>query len=275
MAEHTCLLCPVYRPDTKPRYADTVCPADRYHLERDLLAVAPLFHRLAAGDEPVFDDTWYQHTDTDGKPTGHWRRRDPTAAFTGAAPVAARSTKPAVTGTRTAPVPINVDAVDLTAQARNAEVTGHPADQIGYLPVATVLDRWCRYIRDAMRPDFHLPGDTVDDLVAALHRDLPDMIRLLPAALAPLAEDLRTLGSVMRAILRDTEPVPHPLLGVRCEHCKKMSTLVPWPTGEYTECAACGQLYNPADLSALTKRQVADLTRPRKVRLDGLLPGLA
>jgi hypothetical protein len=265
----------VYRPDTTPRPADTVCPADRYRLERDLLAVARLYHRLDDGEDPIVDDCWYEARDSQGRPTGEWRRRDPLAVFDGAGAIGARSTKPSVTGTRSAPVPINVDALDLIAPARNAAPLGEPGDQIGYLPVATVLDRWCRHVRDVLHPEFHLPKADVDALVDALHRDLDDICDKLPGVLAHLAEDLRALGSAMRVILRETEPVPQPLLGVRCEHCKTMSTLVPWTTGEYTECKACGQLYTPTDREELTRRQLADVRRPRTVRLSGMLPNLA
>lgn len=276
MSDHLCVLCPVYRPDTKARYADTVCPPDRHRIERDLLAVGSLYARVVAGDDAVVDETWYWAPlpPRDGAEDGQWRRRDPLAVFDGAGVVAARTMRPVITGTRTAPLPINVDAFDLTAPARAARPVGELADQIGFLPVASVLDAWVRYIRRYLRPDFRLPGDEVDALVTALHRDLDDICDHLPGVLAQLAGDLRALAAAMRVILRDTEPMPEPLLGLRCGNCRKVSTLVEWPGGQYTECGACGQLYNPADRDSLGKAQLADVLRPRHVRLSGNLPNL-
>lgn len=277
MSDHLCVLCPVYRPDTKPRFADTVCRADRYRIERDLLAVGALYARMIADEEAVVDEQWYWMPlpPKNGIAGGEWRRREPLAVFDGAGAVAARTVKPVITGTRVAPIPINVDAFDLTAPARAALPLGEPGDQIGFLPVASVLDAWARYVRRQLHPDFHLPGDQVDALVAVLHRDLDDVCDRMPDVLPQLACDLRALAAAMRVVLRDTEPVPQPLLGVRCGNCRKMSTLVEWPGGQYTECGACGQLYNPADRDALGKAQVADVFRPRHVRLSGALPNLA
>jgi hypothetical protein len=271
LSEHVCILCRVYRPDGQPRHAADVCPADRARLERDLLAIPGLFRRVVDGEDPVSDHRWHEVVDADGQPTGQLRRRDPVAGLLPVGAVAARVHQASVTGSRDAPLPIDVDAVDLTAPARSVgAATGDARDQIGYLPVATVLDSWARHFRDCLRPGFRLPRPDVDSLVAFLDRHLLDAVEALPAVLPSFAGDLRALGSALRHILQENEPVPQPLLGVRCRRCRTMSTLVPWPTGEYVECRACGQLYNPADRVALAKEQAADAVRPRTV--DGLLP---
>lgn len=275
MSEHLCVLCPVYRPDADARNAETVCRSDRFRLARDVLAVATLYRRLLDGDEPVVDNRRYEVRDEHGRSTGAYRAADPLAVFDGAGAISARSSKPPVSGSRSAPIPINVDAVDLTGAARNAPATGSPGDQVGFLPVATVLDGWVRYTRAVLHPDFSLPSNDVDSLVQVLHRDIDDMCDRMPADVVQLATDLKALIAAMRMILRESEPVPQPLLGVRCEHCQKMSTLVPWLTGEYTECAACGQLYTPQDRAELGRRQLAAVRRPRSVRLSGALPGMA
>lgn len=274
MPEHVCVLCRFYRPEAEPRHADTVCPGDRLRLERDLLAIAGLFRRVLDGDDVDGDDRWYQPVGGDGEPTGELRRRDPVAGLLPAGSIAARVHRPSVTGSREAPLPINVDAVDLTAASRAGVPTGDPRDQVGFLPVATVLDMWARHFRDCLRPNFHLPKATVEDLVGFLDKHLPDAVAHLPHSLPGFAADLRALGMALRQILRDTDPAPQPLLGVRCGHCKTMSTLVPWPTGEYVECRTCGQLYNPEDRQALAKKQVAVLNRHRDVTVDGNLPTL-
>lgn len=255
MSETTCVLCRVYRPDAEPRFADTVCPADAARIERDLLAIPGLWHRLAYGEGGVV-----------------LRRSDPgNTPFGGAAEIPARSMNPAVTGSREAPLPINVDAVDLTGEARaTTAATGDARDQIGYLPVTSVLDAWTKHIRAALHPDFHLPACDVANLVDFLHRHLPDALQQLPETLPELAADLRSLGSAMRVILRDVEAPQHPLLGVRCEHCQKISTLVPWSTAEYVECQACGQLYSVAERLAMGKRQLEQVRKPRAVALPAL-----
>jgi hypothetical protein len=274
VADHTCILCRVYRPDADPRIADTLCPGDRHRLERDLLALSGLFRRVADGEQVDGDRRWIETLDAQGRGTGQLRRRDPVAGLLPAGAIRARVHEPSVTGSREAPLPIDVDAVDLTSPYRAGAATGDPRDQIGFLPVATVLDSWARYVRDSLRPDFHLPQGDVEHLVQFLHNHLADVIDRLPGCLPGLAGDLRHLGSALRQVLRETEPAPQPLLGVRCRRCQTMSALVPWESGEYVECHNCGQLYNPADRTALGKEQVADLTRPRHVVVDGALPGL-
>ncbi|MET0698940.1 MAG: hypothetical protein ABWY93_04685 [Mycobacterium sp.] len=275
MADHTCVLCRVYRPDGPPRVAEIACPGDRARLHRDVDAIATLYARLAGGDGAVVDDRWYELTDQDGRPLGQWRRRDPVAHLLPAGDVAARSQNTPITGTRTAPVPINVDAVDLTAPARRALPLGEPGDQVGYLPVATVLDGWARHVRDWLHPDFHLPPDDVAALSAFLARHLDETIDGLPGVLADLAVDVRALCGAMRVILGEVEPTPQPILGVRCEHCRTISSLVPWPTGEYVECRMCGQLYSSQEREAVAKRQLAAVRRPRRISVSGFLPGIA
>lgn len=276
MSEHTCVLCRFYRPNVDARHADDVlCPGDRARLERDLLVIPGLFARVVDGEPVEVDRRWYQPVDGQGRASGQLRRRDPVAATLPVGAVPARVHRPAVTGTRDTPLPIDVDAVDLTAAPRAAAVVGDPRDQVGFLPVASVLDGWARHLRDVLHPDFHLPAGTVRDLVAFLHTHLDDAVRTVPAAtLVAFAGDLCALGAALRRILRDSEPVPQPLQGVRCGQCKTIHTLVPWPTGQYVECRSCGQLYNPADRAALAAQQLADVTRPRTITVDGRLPAL-
>jgi hypothetical protein len=259
-SKHTCVLCTFYHPDTTARPADTVCPGDRARLCRDLLAIPQLFRRVADGEQPLADQRWYETTDENGQPTGQLRRRDPIAGLLPAAPTPARVHRLTVTGSRDTALPIDVDAIDLTAPARDAQPLGDPRDQIGYLPVATVLDTWVRYVRDQLHPDFHLPDPHVDDLIKFLDTHLEETIEHLPDDLPALAAQLRSLCSALRHILQENDPPPRPLLGVRCGHCLTISSLEPWPSDEYVECRTCGQLYNRADRTALAKQQLKKLT---------------
>lgn len=271
MAEHTCVLCRIYRPDVNPRIAEVVCPGDLLRLERDLLAIPGLFRRVADGDTVEADTRWYETVDDDGNATGQLRRCDPVASLLPAGAIRAREHRPSITGSREAPLPINVDAIDLIAAPRAGAATGDPRDQVGYLPVATVLDGWARHVREHLVPNFRLPRRGVTHLVRFLHNQLYAIVEELPGSLPALAGDLRGLCAALRHILGDTDPAPQPLLGVRCRHCKTMSTLVPWSDGRYVECRTCGQLYNPGDRVALAKEQVAALAQPRHVVVDGQL----
>lgn len=67
-----------------------------------------------------------------------------------------------VAGTSEPRLPIAVDHVDLTAEARHgsldiADTTAWPEDQIGHLPVATELDFWVRDIADLCGDKLPLP----------------------------------------------------------------------------------------------------------------------
>ncbi len=274
MTEHVCVLCRVYRPEAEARPAQNVCPGDLARLRRDLLAVPTLFHRVATGDPAEADTRWYEVIDEHGDATGRLRRRDPIAALLPAGTVRARTNEPTLTGTREAHLPIDVDAVDLTAPARAAQVGGEHGDQVGHLSVRTVLDAWVRHVRDRLNPGGPLPDTGVDHLVDYLDKRLDDIVEHCTDQLPQLASDLRLLTSALRQTLHEIDPPPRPLIGVRCEHCRTISTLVPWTSGEYVECQNCGQLYNHADRIAVAREQVADLTRTRTVVLDGRLDGL-
>lgn len=73
-----------------------------------------------------------------------------------------RGVGPKVSGSRTPPVPLRLDVVDLILPARNGNVHDDWHDQYGQLSVATVLDGWVRDWAEVRHE--HLPAPTVVEL---------------------------------------------------------------------------------------------------------------
>lgn len=124
---------------------------------------------------------------------------------------------PKVSGSREAPVPVSLDAVDLAAPARAGSVgirtrgdwstKGGDPDQVGYLPVATELDTWVRdWITQEWCPGAHLPTPTVAILGGWLRTRLDDACDQHPAVDEFAADVKRVHRSLTRAIgeLRNT-----------------------------------------------------------------------
>ena len=90
---------------------------------------------------------------------------DPVAHLLAAGPVNGRSNAPRVSGSNGRPLPIRVDPTDLTAPVRPGSLAVHatgdwPADQIGWLSVATELDFWVAdwaTARNESRPSPQVP----------------------------------------------------------------------------------------------------------------------
>jgi hypothetical protein len=157
------------------------------------------------------------------------------------------NTGPRVSGSREAPLPLRVDALDLTMPARGGTVHDLHGDQIGHIAVASILDQWVEDWRDhrgkgERRPEpptvivltDWLGGERLDD---ACH-DHP--------AIDEFAADMRRLRRTLRMVTGDGPvrperlPVPCPgcdLLaltrdhdGVRCRACERW-----WSKGQYAE----------------------------------------
>lgn len=106
-----------------------------------------------------------------GKPDGTLVIADPVANALPTGPVKQAGNAPMVSGSHTAPVPVNIDLIDLTAPARHGSLapiaSPWPQDQTGHLPIATELDFWVRYIADQCGE--RLPVPTVPVLAVWLH----------------------------------------------------------------------------------------------------------
>jgi hypothetical protein len=220
-----CTTCPVLRPDSTPRDPHTppVCDGDRRLLNRWLGEIADLHADLSQPEEPVIDQRRSERWTRDHK--NRLRNRgimwnDPLAPLGGVSPINSRSKQPSVTGSRERPIPINTSVVDLTAVRRAHNLTSRaPADdQIGHLPVATVLDEWARDIRDQALPDHHLPEPAVDQQIMWLRVRL-DIICDRHPDVAGFAESIRVLRGALRVAAGQTDPQPERCDGVPCKRC--------------------------------------------------------
>src|SRR5690606_34873509 len=113
-----------------------------------------------------------------------------------------------VSGSRTPPVPPDLDVVDLTSPARPgssavkwsgrwAALGGDP-DQIGHLPVATVLDFWVRdWIANDWCPGDHLPLPVVATLAGWLETRVDTACDYHPS-IDEFAADIRRIHTTLR-----------------------------------------------------------------------------
>jgi hypothetical protein len=160
----------------------TIDPLAR--LKGNLLTIADAYAALADRDRDTVRDERVKpghdrrHRDgkggplVNGLPDGSSVLADPVAAALPGGPTKQASSGPVVSGSHAAPVPVNLDLVDLTAPARRAsmdlaDTSPWRADQTGHLSVATELDFWVRDIADLLgdRP----PRPNVPELATWLH----------------------------------------------------------------------------------------------------------
>ncbi|MEU0078587.1 hypothetical protein ABZY58_11875 [Micromonospora tulbaghiae] len=282
-----CSLCPTFRRNQTPRQPERapVCSGCRRRFDllfRDLLW---LHERLRNPDPVDADKRRYERLDREGRRTGEYRWADPLAQVGGVGAIPGRTNQPHVSGSRQKTVPIDLDAVDLTAPARVPNPTDAarqwPGDQVGHLSVASRLYELVRDWRDTLWPDQHLPVATVPELVAWIRSGCTDDTpgaRVDEACdrhpeIATIAEEMWDLRGWLRTALRDTDPPPRRWIGVACEKCRELSRIARDGGDEYAECGSCGQMYTDAELNLLismlardeqerrTAEQVAELLR--------------
>jgi hypothetical protein len=149
-----------------------------------------------------------------------------------------------VTGSREAPTPVNIDALDLSATARSGEASTaareHPEDQIGQVPVAFILDQWARDWRDEMAFRQSLPQPTVPELAKWLI-DRVDWAADRHPAIDEFATEISRLRAVLRGTLGLYDPPPEFCDGVVCRKCDRYAL---YREGDYVECDHCGLLYS-------------------------------
>lgn len=160
-----------------------------------------------------------------------WAPADPVAHRVSAGPVNGASSAPRVSGSAVPPVPIRIDPTDLLAPARRgslavADRSPWPADQIGYLPVATELEFW---VTDwAILRGEHLPPPDVASLAGWLRDRLGWACTDHPA----LDEFTAKLGSIHGALTAAT------------------GTGTPRPETLTAPCPGCGMLTLYRDVDA-------------------------
>lgn len=156
-----------------------------------------------------------------------------------------------VSGTHDAPVPIRVDAVDLTLPARGSvSDTGH--DQVGHLPTASVLAAWADDWRTARNQREGRP----DPQVRVLCRWLGDRLDWATAHHPAISDFATELGDVRRALygVLGLFDIPDYKRGVPCRSpaCEALH-LVQQNGSPYVECLSCGRLYTQGEYTEWTQ----------------------
>lgn len=139
-----------------------------------------------------------------------------------------------VTGSHNAPLPLNVDALDLTLPARGGTVHDRYGDQTGHIPAATILDQWVDDWRDQRARGEGRPDPVVWVLADWLLVRLDDACADHPAV-DEFAADMRRLRRQLLVAAGDgpvrAERLPAPCLrcdlltlvrddgDVRCRNC--------------------------------------------------------
>lgn len=164
-----------------------------------------------------------------------------------------------VTGSREAPVPIRVDAVDLTLPARPAP-RPDPVWQLGHRSAASTLDAWVRDWRRVRDRGERLPVPQVPVLCSWLF-DRLDWACDHHYAVDEFSTDLGHLRSTLRRELGLFD-VPESKV-VPCRSCELL-TLERHNGSDWISCAnpSCGLLLSPDEYAAWTALQYAHLRGP-------------
>lgn len=228
-----CVICPVRRREPEHYEQPHACPSCRTWLAGVLRDIPNLWARLGEADDDGRPWTVEQHRD--GK-----RVREPgydpiaDALPTGAN--GARIGGEIVTGTREAPVPVNLDLIDLTLPAHGDNLTIHGKtwweDQIGHLSVAMELDLIVRAWAGEL--EHRLPAPTVPVLAGWL----ADRTQWACDHWRGVDVDAQTLSDLrgkLRGVLGETEQRPE-RMGAPCPSCDRV-TLIRRPGEDKVECA--------------------------------------
>lgn len=158
-----CVVCTVYRPAARPRLPDfaPVCETCRARVTSDLAEIPDLYALVPASMEPS--------TGTGVK----------------------------VSGTRTAPIPVRLDAINLiVASTTTGRVTDPHGDQHGAIPPVVVLDQWVADWIDVRAKGEHQPVPTISTLTGWLAARLDWALDHHPA----IDEFAREIKATLRAI---------------------------------------------------------------------------
>jgi hypothetical protein len=177
-----------------------------------------------------------------------------------AAAIAGQSNAPRVQGSREAPIPINVDRLDLLGPADPRTVHDLSGDQIGYPSAATVLDGWCAMFAEERRESVPTPRPA-DQSKWLLDR-LDELFK--HPAVDECAKEIGDLWHVLRRACGLTMPQPQLCEGVPCKSIDcDLKTLYRVPGSDFVECASCGRLYTASDYADWV-RLVAAAAKGRK-----------
>jgi hypothetical protein len=169
-------------------------------------------------------------------------------------------------GTRTPPLPLKVDTLDLTLPARTRPVSDRYGDQTGHVSVAAVLDTWARDWQDVRGQGETLPPPSVANLLRWLTDRLDWACDRHPAVDEYAGELARLVATVRR--VAGLNPAPAELkYGVPCRHCGQLG-LYQWPGSERIECGACPALYTVGEYRQWAELVAGWIITPRRKRVS-------
>jgi hypothetical protein len=229
--------------DGKREAERPVCDPCRRGLADDLRALVDAYAMLVVGE--VLDGA-----------------NDPVSQTLPAGTVRSGSRGAPVTGSREAPVPVNLDVVDLTLAAGPGTIYDPLGDlaamQVGLIPVATVLDQWVRDWRDIRDRGEHLPVPTVVTLAGWLY-DRLDWACDEHHAVDEFAAEIRAVVRACNRAIGNTPARPEVLVGVPCATPECDGLLVHDTGSKYrVECGSCGRLWTDEEYIEWTRIVVAN-----------------
>jgi hypothetical protein len=260
----SCVVC--QRRDPLPELTP-VCGPCRSRLAGQLRDIPQLVEELRG--EPMADLTEGQErieekadhlVDLDGELAAVVRVERLHVLGVNAGAIAGQSNAPRVQGSREAPIPINVDRLDLLGPADPRTVHDLSGDQIGYPSAATVLDGWCAMFAEERRESVPTPRPA--DQSRWLLDRLDELFK--HPAVDELSKEIGDLWHVLRRACGLTMPQPELCEGVPCKSIDcDLKTLYRVPGSDFVECASCGRLYTASDYADWV-RLVAAAAKGRK-----------
>jgi len=137
-----------------------------------------------------------------------------------------------------------------------APVLQPAGDQIGYLPVAQVLDVWVRDWIDTRQMREHRPVPTVTALIDWLGNRLDWACNHSPA-IGDFADAIRSLRGDLMSVLGEYDPPEQPCDGVQCARCDRRQLFHAQDGSGDIVCRNenCRKVYRADDYHALVKEQ--------------------
>lgn len=262
-----CVICQEAERLVEPGWL--VCSRDYWRLSNALRAIPDLvaeIQSLGYVQRDYRGEHGFAAVDRHGQRLPHF---DQIAHALPAGPVNGRTGAPRVSGSNGTPLPIRVDPTDLTAAVRPASTAVHarspwPADQIGWLSVATELDFWATdwaTARNELRPSPQVP------LLCSWLADRLDWAtsdhQAGTVALEEFAAKVSSLYGALMSAVGGWAARPETLI-TPCRSCGMLALyreIGPADGSDRVACGACPALLTESDyaewVTELTERQRA------------------